>query len=140
MDTINLRMKLSELKDQTWQIARESLDQGDTLTYRTLTDFAERLTRLLAPLPNNKPADSEQASPTLIPIFARYKGTRYEGQLDPARNNGGRGHCALFDGEWRTASGAARHITKTMVNGWRFWKYIRKDGSIGLIDELIKQR
>ena len=145
MERTRLHTKLTELKDQTWQLARESLDQGEAPIYRTLTEFAERLTRLIAPLPNTKPVDLGQVSAirgnaVLIPIFARYKGTRYEGQLDAARFNGGRGQCVRFEGQWTTASRAAHHITNTQVNGWRFWKYMRKDGSVGLIGELAKQR
>lgn len=145
MERTNLHNKLTGLKDQTWQLARESLDQGEATIYRTLTEFAERLARLLVPLSDVKSVHPGQVSAVtgnaeLIPIFVRYKGTRYEGQLDAARINGGRGECILFEGQWMAASKAAGRITNTQVNGWRFWKYMRKDGSVRLIGELAKQR
>lgn len=139
----NLHTKLAELKDQTWQLARESLDQNENSAYRTLTEFAERLTRLLASLKDGKqtlnvvPVPNTE-NPNIIKIFARYLGTKYEAQLDVTRINGGRGDCIFLDGTWKTASGAAHQITHSQVNGWRFWKYTKEDGSTKSIEVLKK--
>ena len=126
--------KIVKLRDQTWQIARESLDGGETRVYRSLTDIAEKLTKLISsfdksPIPINKKAE-------MLSIFARYKGERYEAQLDVARINGGRRPCVWMEEQWWTASGSTRQITNTSVNGWRhFWKYI-KNGKIVPIEAL----
>jgi hypothetical protein len=143
MEQKNLRNKLTELKDQTWQLARESLDQDEASVYRTLTEFAERLTKLIGSLQDAKQTVDaisvpNKANPNTIPIFSRYLGTKYEAQLDVSRINGGRGQCVFLDRTWKTASGAAHQITHSQVNGWRFWKYIKEDGSIEAIEELKK--
>lgn len=123
--------KLGNLRDEVWQLARESLDSGDRTVYRTLIEVAEKLTPLVV-------TSSEDAArlPHERPIFARYKGTKYEATFGQARMNGGRSECVLYNSVWMTPSNAATRITGNNVNGWRFWKYQRDDGSIGLLTEL----
>lgn len=73
----------------------------------------------------------------LIPIFADYKGQRYDAQLDVSRISGSGGQCVLFHSRWMTTSNAANSIpTANNTNGWRFWRYRRDDGAIAIIDEL----
>lgn len=144
MENTGLKIELAKLKDQTWQVARESLDQGEPRIYRTLTEYAERLSRLITRFSESGTPESAQVTPirgdsSMIPIFARYKENRYEAQLDVARIDQGRGKCVQLEGQWRTASGSANHITNTSVNGWRnFWRYTRNDGSIAPIEKLKK--
>ena len=128
--------KLMQLRDQALQVARESLDAGEMLAYRSLTDIAEKLTKLVISRDKNTVPSAQSSE--MLPIFARYKGQRYDAQIDVSRINGGRGSCVLMDGEWWTASGSAVHITHTAVNGWlHFWKY-SKGGVIAPIHELRK--
>jgi len=124
--------KLRELREEVWQLARETLDSGEKEAYRALLEIAERLTPLVTtPSSGAKSLDDQRQ------VFARYKGTTYEAIFDRARVNGGRGdECILFRGEWVTCSKAAVVITKNPVNGWRFWKYRRSDGGVGQIEEL----
>lgn len=131
-----LDAELIQLRDQTWRIARESLDRKETRIYRSLTDIAEKLTNLIGSS-GPSPIDAKPKGP-MLPIFAQYKGEKYEAQLDVARVNGGRRPCVWMEGRWWTASGATRQITNTSVDGWRhFWRY-NKDGVITPIGELKK--
>ena len=123
-------LKIIQLKDQTWQIARESLDNGETRIYRSLTDIAERLTKLIGPSDESQVVNNQKAE--MLPIFARYNGKRYEAELDVNRIDGGRGKCVLMEGEWWSTSGSAIYIKINSINftknpstnGWRqFWKY-----------------
>ena len=68
----DIEMKIIQLRDQTWQIARDSLDSGETLIYRTLTDIAEKLTNLISSSDKNQIDISNTGK--MIPIFALYKG------------------------------------------------------------------
>ena len=136
---LSLRHKLEELKDKTWTLARDSLDQGETEVYRSLVDMTERLAGLalkdkssIAQTGLDVPAACAVGQ---LPIFARYKNEKYDAELNVDRINGGRGACVRFRGQWQSPSAAAMLITGTRVNGWRFWKSFREDGSVGLIDE-----
>ena len=142
MATGELTPKLKELRDEAWQLARESLDEGDSHAYRTLVDMTERLTKLMVSS-DTRAGTSDSDIPTTsvgnsTPIFALYKGQKYDAQLDPSRISGGRGRCVLLQGEWMTTSKAATSITGTSVNGWVFWKYYRDGGTIGRIEERRK--
>lgn len=131
-----LDAKIIQIRDQTFQIARESLDNGETRIYRNLTDIAERLTKLIgssdkSPVVNNQKTE-------MLPIFAQYKGERYEAKIDTARIHGGRGECVLMEGFWWSTSGSAMDIKKNSTNppnkpetdGWKhFWKYIDKSSN-----------
>ena len=81
------------------------------------------------------------------PIFKVYYGVRYEALLDHLRirpEATGDGKCVQYDGDWYTASGAARMIVQSYsksVNGWKqFWRYTRSDGSCGPIEEIRDSR
>ena len=77
-----------------------------------------------------------KSASTCVPIFVVYKGIRYDAELDRSRIHGDRGMCVWFRNEWVAPSAAGNSIpTRNLVNGWRFWRYNRKDGSIGMIDE-----
>ncbi len=65
-----------------------------------------------------------------IPIFARYKGRRFQAVLLPNH------HVRLAGQEYRSPSGAARSITGSQVNGWRFWYYVDEKGLERSIDSL----
>ena len=131
---------LNALKNEAWDLARRCIEQGETQISRTLVDFIERLaTSGIRDLNHNNPVDvgtQRESDPGPLEIFVRYKGERYEAEYDAKRLNGGRGRCVYFKSEWLTASLAARLITHTQVNGWRFWKYLRTDGTAGAIEEL----
>ena len=136
MEYQNLHLKLAELKDQTWHLARESLDHGRKDIYHMLTDFVERLTELTAD-------DVVGPKPTTIPISKRYNGILYEAQLDTSRINGDSGQCVLINGQWMTVSGAAKHATNgeaRSTNGWIWWTYRRDNGTVGQIDGLRRLR
>ena len=141
MTTDNVASKLSRLKDDTWQLASEALEDGDTKTYRSLVDIVERLAELAAQREINRhPMYNPQvASPQeTIDIFHRYRGSKYEAILDKSRIDfGTRDNCVLFQGKWTTPSGAANQVVGVQtINGWRLWNYKRDDGSMGLINEL----
>ncbi len=65
---------------------------------------------------------------------ASYKGTLYTGEVA----NG----ALSFDGKrFDSPSGAAVHITKNMVNGWRFWECLRpNDTTWRSIDSLRRHK
>ena len=85
----------------------------------------------------NMTSPNLQSEPHLVPIFAYYGGEKHEAVLDLDRIVGGRGTCVKFRNQWRSTYSAGTNIpTKNLVNGWRFWKYERSDGSIGMIDEI----
>ena len=131
-----LDKKITQLIDQTWQVARDSLDAGETIVYRSLTDIAEKLKKLIGSSDKLPVVVSPNAK--LLPIFARYRGKRYEAELDVFRIEGGRGHCVFRDGKWQTASGSVGTITNTSVNGWRnFWKFTN-NGKEASIENLRK--
>ena len=133
-----LREKAQALKEEAWQLARQSLEQGDKQLYKEMIEITERLTELTNRQEHMTGANNVHADKQgLLPIFKRYKGVRYDAQLDRSKINGGRGECVLFRGRWQTVSGAATAITNNQVNGWRnFWKYQRADGTIASIEEL----
>ena len=84
-----------------------------------------------------EPASISSTDAQLVPIFVHYKGQRYDAELDRSRIMGDRGLCVRFHDKWMAPSTAGTSIpTKNLVNGWRFWKYVRSDGNIGMIDEL----
>ena len=73
----------------------------------------------------------------VVQIFVNYRGQRYDAELDRSKIIGDRGRCVRFRDRWMAPSAAGTSIpTKNLVNGWRFWKYVRSDGNIGMIDEL----
>ena len=137
----HLDSELETLRDTTWKLARTSLDEQEMQTYRTLVDVAERLTRLIHPseaLP--PPVTSHENGENIVNVSVRFKEEHHGAVLDRSRINGGRGKCMLVDGQWITPSMAANRITHTQVNGWRFWKYRKNDGSLETINELRNVR
>lgn len=137
MTSDDIRLKLDNLKNEVWDLARESLDLGEVDIYRTLMEVAEQLTPLMQlesvpfhDLPEPEPIPEE------IEIFARYKGEMHKAVFNRSRANGGRGECVFYDGDWMTASRAAHLITHNNVNGWRFWKYSGADGKVVLLERI----
>ena len=133
----DLDVRMNSVRNEVWDLAREFLERRDTKKYRILVDIAEKLTTLspeqfVASSLNNEIAGQHE----FVDIFVRFKGVRYEASLDMARINGGRGRCVYYDNEWLTPSQSAHHITGTQVNGWRFWKYIDRDGRNSGIHEI----
>jgi len=119
--------EIIKLREQTWKIARESIEINKLTIYRTLNDIAEKLTTLID-MTDNKPVVADPEG-KFVPIFARYRGEKYEAQLDVARIFGGK--CIWMDGEWLAPSHSAINIKKNSTNppynhttnGWGFWKY-----------------
>ncbi len=132
-----LDTELIQLRDQTWRIARKSLENKETRIYRSLTDIAEKLTSLIGTTDKSSIDTNQKAE--MLPIFARYKNKRLEAQIDVTRI-GDRRLCVLMDGEWWTAGGSANHFTDGQVNGWRqFWRYTKQGMPNGIpIGELKK--
>jgi hypothetical protein len=65
---------------------------------------------------------SDTSFPAGTEFMADYKGTAYSGVVKD-------GKLELSDGaRFSTPSAAAVHVTKTNVNGWRFWR-CRLDGN-----------
>ena len=140
MASDELRSMLVRLKEETWRLARMSLDEGQTRIYRSLVEMTERLASLGGKdgYTNSSHLDGveSESESGLVSIFDRFKGDRHEARFNGNRVNGGRGNCVFFRGQWLTASAAARLITNTQINGWRFWRYLRGDGTMGVIEEL----
>jgi hypothetical protein len=117
-----LEEEITQLRDQTWIIARESLEAGETNIYKSLTEIAAKLTRLIRT--SKKDEADTVISSDMIDVFAYYKGKAYEAKLDLKRIGSGREPCILSEGKWWTPSGSAVHVTNTPINGWlHFWKY-----------------
>jgi len=128
-----IEQKINQLRNQAWDLARESLELGETNIYRGLTDIVERLTKLVGNVENVN--NEVITSSEMISIFAHYKGKMYEAKLDPKRIVGGRDTCVFYDGKWWTPSGSAVHITQTSVNGWlHFWKYKKGIEEVSITD------
>ena len=124
------------------------LAHGQLLLNDTVERYLEENPRLreLALLPDRTPKVSADltagADKTGVPrpttrIFALHKGSSYDAELDEARMIDGRGQCVTLDGQrWLSPSRAASEITHTEVNGWKFWRYQRRNGTEAPIDEL----
>ena len=79
----------------------------------------------------------EQQRSELVPVFAKYKGKRYQAKLNRSRiTSTGRGDCIEYEGKWKSPSRSAEDIGGHPVNGWRFWRFWREDGSEGKIEEI----
>jgi hypothetical protein len=81
------------------------------------------------------PAATQPQLPLLpdegLPIFAKYKGRRYEATLlrDRRVRYGGR--------EYKSPSGAGVTIVPyDTLNGWKFWRYVDEDGTEHYISDL----
>lgn len=139
MATQDLGPQLLKVREEVWRLAQQCLDQEQIQVYRGLTEIAERLTSFSRVIQERlELSKGAMSSKSLLktPVFARYKGARYDAELDMTRINGGRGACIMRQGKMLTPSKAAHEITGTSVNGWRFWKYHRPDRTEGMIDEL----
>ena len=115
-----LREKAQALKEEAWQLARQSLEQGDKQLYKEMIEITERLTELTNRQEHMTGANNVHADKQgLLPIFKRYKGVRYDAHLDRSKINGGRGECVLFRGRWQTvpAQQLPLRTTKSMGGG-----------------------
>lgn len=127
METIE--QQLTQLRDQAWTIARESIDRGETSIYRSLVEIVERLTILTSRQQQLKSDCTNDDD--IIPIFKVCEGKRYEAQLDIKRLRTGDNKFIKFNGQWKAPSTAAIEIKKSLknppskpeTNGWNFWKY-----------------
>lgn len=137
-----LENHISQLKEQTWELARQSLDAGNTLAFRTLTDIVEKLTNLIV---STKKTNIEiKNEDHLIPIFSYYGGKRHLAKIDGSKIFGDIGQCVLMDGKWWSVSSAAIEIVKNSINppvnpnrnGWKFWNYVDASGKQQSIDKL----
>ena len=82
---------------------------------KTLLAWADEL---LAGTQVNVVSSSSQQLNFPIPIFRRYKGTLYQGQLL-------KGWRVQLNGNvWPSPSTAAGKISGNFENGWRVWRYI----------------
>lgn len=123
-----LNNEILQLREQTWQIARECLDSGETRMYRVLTDIAERLTNLINSSGKSKVNSMDAGK--MIPIFALYDGQKYRAELDVSKIDGD-WRPVFMEGKWWSVSGSAMYIkkntmnppSKSETNGWVFWKY-----------------
>jgi hypothetical protein len=137
-----LQRRARTLRDQAWELARDSLDQGEVQLYGVLEELVRQLTGLIAPSSVGENGSSGSKS-ALVPIHKRYNGVLHRAELDRSRINGRSGHCILLAGQWMTVSGAYQYATKrggSNQNGWLFWRYLRDDGTEGQIDEFRRAR
>ena len=148
----SMKERILQLRMDALDIARESLDH-DVRIYRGLSDVAVRLTDIIqqngatesptmmgAPdhivTGNGATIEDDSALLQTIPIYRKYRGVRYQAQLDPSRIKNGREDCIYFEGEWRTPSGSAMRFTRSNTNGWTFWRYKRDNGEEAPIHEI----
>ena len=157
MPNDDILVRIREIRDDVLEIASKSLIAGDVPTFETLNEVAVTLTELTPSeggvrVPRSPSTvgredtagtgletGSEQSAFTLqvVPVFARYHGTRYDAELDTSRiGSNGRGECIRFRGEWMTPGRATALITTTRPGAWRFWRYDRPDGAVGRIQEI----
>lgn len=137
-DVISLELKIGPLEDELKRkremiqhISRLSELEGDSSKSGS-SEFAA-----LQGTSSKASGTASSSATSLVPIFVDYNGQRYDAELDRSRIHGGKGLCVLFRGRWMATSTAGTSIpTKNLVNGWRFWRYCRSDGSIGMIQEL----
>ena len=136
-----MKEKLIRLRDLAWELARESMESGNSAVYGDLIDLVPKLTKHI-----NEPAERvngvgrQVAQRGHIRVFAKYRREDYEAEFDPSRMSGTRGRCVKYNGEWLAASKAAMEITDgSAVNGWLFWKYRSDDGFDRSIDDFRNQ-
>ncbi len=133
----NLQSKLKELTNESWKLAREALDQKEPKAYHALLRVTEVLNDVIQDEDSQEEAGTTTEEPESIPIFAQHNGEKVEAAFHPKRVcRYGHSDCVQFEDRFRTASAAAKSITGYNVNGWRFWRYRRSDGSTGIIDQL----
>lgn len=153
--------RIIEITDQVLDLARDSLAVGDVAKFSKLNEVAVTLaelapsdgetaqvsglvhtaddTELVAPATQVQPPSFSSSDYNMVSIFAKYNSESYEAELDVSHiTSTGSGKCIWFRGQWMTTSGSAGRITGGAVNGWRFWRYQRPDGSEGRIDEIRK--
>ncbi len=155
--------RIRDLRNEVLEVARESINFGEVAMFNKLNEVAVIMTELsssnggakLQPGMKEiggKSIDRQSLAirtslgidPTLrsstsqiIPVFASYRGTRHEGELDTSRIRiTGRGECIKFGGNWMTPGKATSLINTNRPSGWRFWRYVRTDGTEGRIQEI----
>ncbi|RJQ37660.1 MAG: hypothetical protein C4555_06120 [Dehalococcoidia bacterium] len=98
----------------------------DSVDKQAILSWAEELiSKTYAPAQNTK----QQEITYPIDVFARYKNILYHGKL---LNDG----KIERNGDSFSPSKAAINITHNSVNGWRFWRYMNKNGQERAIDTL----
>lgn len=133
----NLQFKLRELTNESWKLAREALDEKEPKAYHALLRVTEVLNDVIQDEDSQERTGTTTEQAKSIPIFVQHHGERFEAAFHPKRvYRYGHSDCVLFEDRFRTPSAAARSITGYNVNGWRFWRYRRSDGSTGIIDQL----
>ena len=132
-----LPMCLNERRTDAYRLLAHFAEQLIGLLHQPVSAIAEQLAGLLRQPATGQPQASEHAE---VLIFKVYKDTRYEAELDISRHNAQNRDCVRYKGEWMTPTGAAKKINPTNVNGWtQFWKYMRNDGTVGIIGELRRR-
>lgn len=139
-EVASLGIKIKSLENDLFK-KRETLRYTKKLMELEYGD--PRTGSTLLPMPNSEAVTLRENSSlplsaaTLIPIYVYYKGQRYDAELDQSRIHEARGSCVYINAKWMTTSAAGNSLpTKNFVNGWRFWKYKRTDGTTGVIEEL----
>ena len=142
MDANQINVNLNKLISEIHDLEPFLLELGETQKFLALADIEVRLKALISHTGDPHPVRSGPHAATpdskQTEIFARYKGYTYLATLDWSRINGGRGRCVLVpdSNEWLTVSAAARTVTETNVNGWRFWSYIDERGAPSPVDSI----
>ena len=133
-----MQKQVQELIDHIWGLAKQSLDHQEVALYDTLTEFARRLAVDARSETRGQPGGSQPNQHRTYQILADFRGQHCEAQLDAAKIISTRAACVLSEGSWKTASRAAMDLFPNLkaINGWRWWKYTRDDGSLGFIDEI----
>lgn len=132
-----MEKEIRKLRDQAIDLAGCALRTGRITLWKTLCGVAEQLT-VIPERPHEQPSNVP-GSQTEIPIFARYRGTRYEAILSLKQMGTGQ-RCVCYGGQWHTPSRAAGIITGTMVNGWKWWRWRDQSGAERYIDDLRRKK
>ena len=131
MTSEDIRVQIRSIRDKVLEVARKSITAGDVNKFNKLNEVAVALTELSSGSEweyrdhtsesSRGETEAQQTeigrtsvgtegfqtlpSSKIIPVFARYHGTRHEAKLDASRiENTGRGECINFEGTWMTPS------------------------------------
>ena len=164
MTSDDIRVQIRSIRDEVLEVARKSITVGDVNKFNKLNEVAVILTELSSgneweyrgqtSVESRGESNAQQTEvdrtnvgtegfhtlpkSKIIPVFARYHGTRHEAKLDASRiENNGRGECINFGGAWMTPSKATSLISTNRPSAWRFWRYTRPDGTEGRIQEIL---
>ena len=158
-----IRERIESVRDEILEIAKISLSLGDVNSFNSLNEVAVVLTEVTSGheqhhrrhhlYKTSGDFNSQHAGrrsmglnhepppintlPQVLPVYATYRGSRHDGELDPSRIlENGRGDCLHFRDNWMTPAKAMSFVNRNRQSAWRFWRYTRADGTEGRIQEI----